>query len=1122
MNYFYQTFSYLLYICLMAGTYMKAFAQDQCAPVGWATQNGGTTGGGSAAPVTVTTISQLQTEAKSGSAKVIYVSGVIGSGVNTRVVVSSNKTIIGLPGAKLIGGMDIKDAKNVIVRNLIIQGPGAVDVDGVDCMTIQNSTNVWVDHMEIYDGQDGNLDVVNGSNYVSITWCKFHYTSASKDHMFSNLIGNSDSKTSDRGKLKVTMQYNWWATGVKERMPRVRFGEVHVVNNLFDSPNSSSCVRAGKEANLLVEGNVFRGVKKPVDLYNNDFTAVTSKDNLFFNTSGNQAGSGNSFSPPYSLAKTPAAQVEALVKSKAGATLAGPDCGGEVSNKAPEVSLESPANGSAYTAPASVNLSAKANDPDGTIERVEFWSNGAMLSSDNSSPYSFAWNNIGAGDYSVYAKAFDNKGASTQSAIIQINVKNAPDKDCNGVAGGSAYLDECGVCVGGNTGKNPCTPSSGNCILTKPSFELAGYASMNGGTTGGKGGEEVTVATGTDLQNAIKNKGDNPLVIYVNGTITPANSPGLSKIDIKDASDISIIGIGVSGEFNGIGIKIWRARNIIIQNVKIHHVLTGDKDCISIDGPSSHIWIDHCELYNEYEGVGKDYYDGLLDAKGESEYITYSWNYLHNSWKASLVGNSESDTYDRKITYHHNYFENINSRLPLFRGGSGHLFNNYYKDIKETGINARINACLKIENNYFENVTNPYVTAYSDIDGYGDISGNILVNSPFKYSSDERELKSCAAVVPYQYGRYLNCAEAVKSIVTIYAGIGKLDGSVNQPPTAHIATPSTGTIFSLEGPIQVKVSASDPDGYVSKVELYSNDQLIETSSSAPYDFQWRPSTTGIFVLSAKVYDNQDASSFSSSVIVEIAGPSGPSDCHGDLDGDATIDQCGVCSGGNTGKMACEGFMEAEYACNLDGEWENKNGGYSGTGYLNTTNTIGSFIEWAIETNTEKTYTLAFRYANSGDADRPASLIVNEVMANPFLNFPSTSAWDVWHTVTVDLKLAAGHNLLRMEAISDGGCANIDLIAFYDPELNSGQCIVTSVTNPENEPPFYHPNPFVETLSINHQGNFTYTITNISGFIVEQGSGTDNARAGARLESGLYLLKFVNDSGETKTLKIIKK
>jgi uncharacterized repeat protein (TIGR02543 family) len=310
--------------------FYNVISQDLCSPVGWATQNGGTTGGGAATPVTVTTLLDLQNQAKSVGAKVIYVSGTMGAGVATRVSVAANKTIIGLPGATLIGGFDIK-ANNVIVRNMKIQGPGSVDVNGVDCITIDGANNVWIDHCDIYDGQDGNMDIVNGANYVDVTWCKFYYTSASANHQFCNLLGNSDTKTTDRGKIKITMMYNWWTTGCVERMPRVRFGQVHVVNNLFTSKQASYCVRAGIEADILVESNYFDSVSTPIDLYQNNFTAVTQRNNVFNATRGNSAGSGTSFTPPYALTISPAANVKSIVSNPscgAGATMTSPtSCG---------------------------------------------------------------------------------------------------------------------------------------------------------------------------------------------------------------------------------------------------------------------------------------------------------------------------------------------------------------------------------------------------------------------------------------------------------------------------------------------------------------------------------------------------------------------------------------------------------------------------------------------------------------------------------------------------------------------------------------------------------------------------------------------------------------------------
>ena len=237
---------------------------------GWATQNGSTTGGANYGTVTVDNVSDLKSYAKAGN-KTIYIKPGTYAGT---VEVGSNVTLYGYPGVTITqpskgSGIKISGSKNVIIRNISVQGVGAVDEDDEDCLQINHEAkNIWIDHVHVYDGHDGNMDIVNQSDYITVSWSKFTYTSKSKNHQFSNLFGNSDSKTADANALKITVHHNWWGDGVKERMPRVRFGQVHVVNNLYTSSAASYCVRAGMKANIRVESNVFIGVKNPLD-YNN-------------------------------------------------------------------------------------------------------------------------------------------------------------------------------------------------------------------------------------------------------------------------------------------------------------------------------------------------------------------------------------------------------------------------------------------------------------------------------------------------------------------------------------------------------------------------------------------------------------------------------------------------------------------------------------------------------------------------------------------------------------------------------------------------------------------------------------------------------------------------------------
>lgn len=362
-------------VSLIALTAASAFAvtSPDFPMAGFATQNGGTTGGKGYSEVTVSNANDLKTYAKAGN-KIIYVKPGTYMGP---IDVGSNVTIYGYQGAIIAqpttgSAMKLSGSKNVIIRNLKFKGIGAHDDDDEDCLQVNHeSKNVWIDHVDIYDGHDGNLDITNASDYVTISWTKFSYTSASTGHQFSNLIGNSKTKTTDRNHLNVTIHHTWWADGVKERMPRVRFGKVHVANNLFDSKDASHCVRAAVEANIRIEKNVFIGVKKDLDLYTSDgaITAAQMIGNYEENVKTKEAGMGTAFTPSYSMSLTDVstqAKAYALrdsIKLYAGATL--PDPGSTqvapVSSSSVQQSSSSQAKSSSSVAASSSSVAASSS-----------------------------------------------------------------------------------------------------------------------------------------------------------------------------------------------------------------------------------------------------------------------------------------------------------------------------------------------------------------------------------------------------------------------------------------------------------------------------------------------------------------------------------------------------------------------------------------------------------------------------------------------------------------------------------------------------------------------------------------------------------------------------------------
>ena len=91
-------------------------------------------------------------------------------------------------------------------------------------------------------------------------------------------------------------------------------------------------------------------------------------------------------------------------------------------NQAPTVGLTAPSNNATFAAPAAITIAANAADADGSISKVEFYNGTTLLNSDATTPYSYTWNNVGTGTYTITAKATDNIGAVTTSSAITVTV----------------------------------------------------------------------------------------------------------------------------------------------------------------------------------------------------------------------------------------------------------------------------------------------------------------------------------------------------------------------------------------------------------------------------------------------------------------------------------------------------------------------------------------------------------------------------------------------------------------------------------------------------------------------------------------------------------------------------
>ncbi|MEI8408862.1 MULTISPECIES: pectate lyase family protein [unclassified Kribbella] len=284
-------------------------------------------------------------------------------------------------------------------------------------------------------------------------------------------------------------------------------------------------------------------------------------------------------------------------------------------------------------------------------------------------------------------------------------------------------------------------------------FALQGWATQGGGTTGGGSASPVTVTTASALISNMQASGSR--VIRVSGTI---NLSGMNKV----AANKTIIGVGSGATITGGGLNVASVSNVIIRNLNFRD--WGD-DAINVQY-STRVWVDHNNFSNGY--------DGAVDVKRASDYVTVSWNKFFNHDKVGLIGHSDDnggeDIGKLRVTYYANWFDGTTQRHPRVRFGNPvHVVNNYYRGNSGYGVASTCNAGVYVERNYFENVGSTVVTQTGDSpQGNVKLLNNWLANSGTPASRNSASV----AAIPYSY--VVDAAENVKSLVTGGAGTGKI------------------------------------------------------------------------------------------------------------------------------------------------------------------------------------------------------------------------------------------------------------------------------------------------------------------------------------------------------------
>jgi len=240
-------------------------------------------------------------------------------------------------------------------------------------MEVSGATKVFIYRCAFWDGADGSLDIVRGADNITVAWCKFYYVNQTT-HLNTILIGNGDNVTTDAGKLHVTMHHNWFAEKCDQRMPRVRYGLVHVYNNYYNSKGCLYCIGTGVHCRIRVENSHFDDVNDPWQ----DYSGMSTDGKIgweglkFTNGATQPTYAPNSFpvfDPPYSFTLDDVDDVKTLVQAGAGNVFGNPT--GNVLHAvvtAPSTDL------AISTCPLSNNLTALFNGTASESRRIALYS----------------------------------------------------------------------------------------------------------------------------------------------------------------------------------------------------------------------------------------------------------------------------------------------------------------------------------------------------------------------------------------------------------------------------------------------------------------------------------------------------------------------------------------------------------------------------------------------------------------------------------------------------------------------------------------------------------------------------------------------------------------------------
>jgi len=564
----------------------------------------------------------------------------------------------------------------------------------------------------------------------------------------------------------------------------------------------------------------------------------------------------------------------------------------KAANKSPSVVLTSPASGTTYTAGTNVALAATANDPDGVIAKLEFYRNGSLLiGTVSSSPYQLTWPNVSAGNYTLSAKAYDNRNGTATSAPVTITVlANKPPAVTMTQPIAGAFYGE------GSTIAVAAAASDGDGSVVRVEF-LDGTAVVGAATaapfaiswTGALAGDHAIAARAIDDKGAATVSasvgitiGEAPLVVVKGPLACSVVDAGAALVLNADA--ISTHGSIASVEFFDNGTSVGTAFTepwtvTLSQPTTGSHMITAratDDHGLEAQSRAAAVTVSPANqapivtITSPIEGsrFASGSPVNLTAVASDADGFVSAVEYRLNDSGGTLVGRSTSPPFpatwpdasagsyaivavatdDRaakttSTAVHVSIDANVVPSVSIIAPVANSVYKAPATIVLSASATDRDGSIAKID--YFAGGAKvgsanaaPYTSIWSNV-----AAGSYVLTAQ---ATDNRGATSTSAPVPI--------------VVT-----------TNSPPSITLR-PLGGEDYFAPASIVLNADASDSDGTIARVEFRANGAIVGVATAAPYSYAWNGIGTGSYSITATAVDDQGATTTTAPMSATIEGP----------------------------------------------------------------------------------------------------------------------------------------------------------------------------------------------------------------------------------------------------------